>query len=180
MGEGIVAVLILLPIRTATRLEDNTLALAMAVRHFAQVGLSELLAGPRLRADHGQTGRNWITSCLPTTPTLIPRVWIAGSNQSGVDAHWLLAQASYRYSVGLAPQIRRNTRAKCCCVLKPQATATSRTRASGARNISFARSILLRNTNWCGVSPVDLRNTAATAGIASLRYARRGRDHADG
>jgi len=85
MGEGIVTVLILLPIRTATRLADNTLALAMGVRHFAQVGLSELLAGPRLRADHGQTGRNWITSCLPTTPTLIPRVWIAGSNQPGVE-----------------------------------------------------------------------------------------------
>ena len=65
---------------------------------------------------------------------------------------------SYRYSVGLVPQIRRNTRAKCCCVLNPHATATSRTRASASRNISFARSILLRNTNWCGVSPVDWRN----------------------
>lgn len=26
------------------------------------------------------------------------------------------------------------------------------------RNISFARSILLRKTNWCGASLVDLRN----------------------
>src|SRR5260370_10157146 len=49
---------------------------------------------------------------------------------------------SWRYSVGLTPHIRRNTRAKCCCVLKPQATPTSKTRASAARNISFARSTL--------------------------------------
>ena len=39
------------------------LALAVAVRHFVQVGLSELeamsaLAGPRLGADHGQPFRN--------------------------------------------------------------------------------------------------------------------------
>jgi RNase P subunit RPR2 len=47
---------------------------------------------------------------------------------------------SWRYSVGLTPHIRRNTRAKCCCVLKPQPTATSKTRASAARNISVARS----------------------------------------
>src|ERR1700730_5902030 len=45
-------------------------------------------------------------------------------------------------SVALTPHIRRNTRAKCCCVLKPQPTATSKTRASATRNISFARSTL--------------------------------------
>jgi hypothetical protein len=36
----------------------------------------------------------------------------------------------YRYSVGLAPHVSRNTRAKCCCVLKPHAMATSSTRIS--------------------------------------------------
>src|SRR5215469_11754554 len=54
---------------------------------------------------------------------------------------------SWRYSVGLTPQISRKTCAKCCCVLKPQATATSNTRTSGARNIALARSILWRRTN---------------------------------
>ena len=58
VGEEIVAVLIVPPIRTATRSEDNTLPLAMAVGHVVQIGLSELeatsaLAGPRLRADDG-------------------------------------------------------------------------------------------------------------------------------
>src|SRR5215831_10446054 len=52
MEEGIVTVLIVPPIRTATRREDNTLALAVAVGHFVQVGLSELeamsaVAGPQ-------------------------------------------------------------------------------------------------------------------------------------
>src|SRR5215468_7786117 len=47
-------------------------------------------------------------------------------------------RVSYRYSVGLAPHIWRNTRAKCCWVLKPQAMATSRTRISAEANISFA------------------------------------------
>src|SRR5262249_19619185 len=54
---------------------------------------------------------------------------------------------SFRYSVGLVPQIWRNIRAKCCCVLKPQATATSNTRASEARNRSLARSTQCRRTN---------------------------------
>ena len=44
MGEEVVMVLIVPPIRTATRSEDNTLALAVAVGHFVQVGLSELEA----------------------------------------------------------------------------------------------------------------------------------------
>lgn len=43
----------------------------------------------------------------------------------------------------LTPHIRRSTPAKCCCVLKPQATAASSTRKSAARNISFARSTLV-------------------------------------
>ena len=37
---------------------------------------------------------------------------------------------SWRYSVGLTPQTSRKTCAKCCWVLKPQATATSNTRVS--------------------------------------------------
>src|SRR5215469_4311596 len=56
-------------------------------------GATDVLAGPRLRADHGQTGRNWITSCLPTTPALIPRVWIAGSNQPGVECPLVFSSA---------------------------------------------------------------------------------------
>jgi hypothetical protein len=44
---------------------------------------------------------------------------------------------SWRYSVGLTPHTLRNIRAKCCCVLKPQATATSNIRPSGARNNSY-------------------------------------------
>src|SRR5215469_10942384 len=54
---------------------------------------------------------------------------------------------SWRYSVGLTLQASRKTCAKCCWVLKPQATATSNTRASAARNIAFARSSLWRRTN---------------------------------
>src|SRR6516225_1330151 len=40
-----------------------------------------------------------------------------------------------------------DTCAKCCWVLKPQATATSNIRASGARNIILALSSLRRRTN---------------------------------
>src|ERR1700733_1461455 len=54
---------------------------------------------------------------------------------------------SSRYPVGLTPQMSRKTCAKCCWVLKPQATATSNTRASGARNIALARSSRWRSTN---------------------------------
>lgn len=56
----------------------------------------------------------------------------------GAGTQW--RRNSWRYSVGLTPHIWRNARAKCCCVLKPQATATSNTRASEVRNISLARS----------------------------------------
>src|SRR5262249_17064415 len=65
----------------------------------------------------------------------------------------------YRYSVGLAPHIWRKTRAKCCCVLKPQATATSSTRISGERNISLGRRTRNHRRHWCGVRPVVLRKT---------------------
>src|SRR5262249_49663541 len=71
---------------------------------------------------------------------------------------WIRYTNSCRYSVGLAPHTLRKTRAKCCWLLKPQATATSSTRISAVRNISLARSTLRRNTNWCGLCPVDSRN----------------------
>src|SRR5215471_11380862 len=54
---------------------------------------------------------------------------------------------SSRYSVGLTLQASRKTWAKCCGVLKPQARATSNTRASQPRNIALARSTLRRRTN---------------------------------
>src|ERR1700722_11490761 len=55
--------------------------------------------------------------------------------------------SSWRYSLGLTPQTLRKTCAKCCWVLNPQATATSKTRASATRNIALARTNRWRNTN---------------------------------
>ncbi len=63
--------------------------------------------------------------CAPRVPRL-ETVRVGGPDATGFQR-----RTSYRYSVGLAPHTCRNTRAKCCCVLKPQATATSRTRARG-------------------------------------------------
>jgi hypothetical protein len=60
-----------------------------------------------------------------------------------------------RYSVGLRPHIFRNIRAKCCCVLKPQARAISITRKSNDESNSFAYCTRCCNTNWCGLSPID-------------------------
>src|SRR6516162_3549161 len=74
-------------------------------------------------------------------------------------SYFLQRRDSYRYSVGLAPHIARNTRAKCCWVLKPQAMATSSTRISAERNISFARWTRYHRRHWCGVWPVVLRKT---------------------
>src|SRR5262252_4603298 len=74
---------------------------------------------------------------------------------------------SYRYSVGLAPHIARNTRAKCCWVLKPQAMATSRTRISAELNISFALWTRYQRRHWCGVWPVVLRNTCEKCAVLS-------------
>lgn len=71
---------------------------------------------------------------------------------SELQASYLFQRTdSYRYSVGLAPLIWRNTRAKCCWVLKPQAMATSRTRISAERSISFALWTRYHCRHWCGV-----------------------------
>src|SRR5215469_16530084 len=71
----------------------------------------------------------------------------------------------YRYSVGVAPLISRNTRAKCCWVLKPQAMATSSTRISSERNICFARWTRCQRRDWWGVWPVELRKTSEKCAV---------------
>src|SRR5262245_41231930 len=86
---------------------------------------------------------------------------VAGSSPTLSD-HTIM---SFRYSRGVAPYIWRNTRAKCCCVLNPHATATSKMRAFPVRRISVARSIRQRRRNWCGVSPVDWRNITAKCAV---------------
>ena|SRR5215469_4063949 len=54
---------------------------------------------------------------------------------------------SSRYSRAGSKQMTEHS-CKVLVGLKPQATATSRTRAQGARNICFERSILLLATHW--------------------------------
>jgi hypothetical protein len=63
------------------------------------------------------------------------------------------------YSVGLRPHIFRNIRAKCCCVLKPEARAISIIRRFDDTSNSFAYCTLCCSTKWCGLSPIDFLKT---------------------
>ena len=71
-----------------------------------------------------------------------------------------------RYSLGLAPHTLRKTRAKCCWLLKPQATATSNTRISAARNSSLARSTLRATQTGADFGPLT-GGTSVRSGLRS-------------
>src|SRR5882724_13255231 len=117
-----------------------------------------LIGWTALRRMHGPTvtnaGSRWMSNELQGD-WRERQVWLRTTNHRRSVSSVRVSKAeiasesrkSWRYSVGLTLQTSRKTCAKCCWVLKPQATATSNTRASGARNIALARSILWRRTN---------------------------------
>src|SRR5215469_11290877 len=129
MGEGIVTVLILLPIRTATRLEDNTLALAMAVRHFAQVGFVGIACWPSIEGG-------------------------SRANRKELD-HFLFADHSYPHTASLYSRLE-STGSGCPLAFSSGLVSILR-RACTANPAEHPRKVLLRFETACHGDIQDTR-----------------------